>query len=48
MSGKYFAECSLCHRMIGLILDKSMSKEDQRSFTCRYCQDSLKQIKEKN
>jgi transposase len=42
MSGKYFIECSRCHRMIGLILNKMMTDLQRRCFTCSECEKEIK------
>jgi predicted SprT family Zn-dependent metalloprotease len=46
-AGKYFVECSRCHRMIGMILRKMMSELERRVFTCSQCSAELTQRSER-
>lgn len=41
-SGKWFIECSHCHRMVGMICAKKPDEMYARTFTCSSCSVAIK------
>jgi hypothetical protein len=39
---RYWVECSRCHRMVRVILERSPKEMERRTFTCRACRKELK------